>query len=124
MNVSIHDIWTKIKGSSSGRVRETAAVIGLFIIANIASYILGSSNNIGDTTSPVIIAGNVKSYEEAISRVNLSAGIVFASKDGTKFYYDNCSGGKSIKTENKIWFETEEEAKAAGYTLATNCSPR
>jgi hypothetical protein len=124
MDVSIHDIWAKIKGASSGRVGKTALIIILFVIANIASYMLGSSNNVSETTSPVIIAGNVKSYDEAISTVNLGTGIVFASKNGTKFYYDNCSGGKSIKTENRIWFEKEEEARAAGYTLATNCSPK
>lgn len=123
MNVSIHDIWTKIKGSNGGRVGETAIIIALFVVANIASYMVGSSNNIRETADPVIIAGNVKSYDEAISSVNLNTGLVFASKNGTKFYYDNCSGGKSIKAENRIWFETEDEAKSAGYTLATNCTP-
>lgn len=123
MDVSIHDILTKIKGVAGDRVGETVLIIALFVIANIASYMIGSSNNIRETVSPVIITGNVKSYDEAISSLNLSSGLVFASKNGTKFYYENCSGGKSIMTENKIWFETENEAKAAGYTLATNCTP-
>lgn len=123
MDVSIHDILTKIKGVAGDRVGETVLIIALFVIANIASYMIGSSNNIREIVSPVIITGNVKSYDEAISSLNLSSGLVFASKNGAKFYYDNCSGGKSIKTENKIWFETENEAKAAGYTLAANCTP-
>lgn len=123
MDVSIHDILTKIKGQGRGRAGETALIIGLFIVANIVSYIIGSSTSTSIETSPVIIASNVKSYDEAISSVNLNTGIVFASKNGTKFYYDNCSGGKSIKSENRIWFETVEEAQAAGYTIATNCNP-
>jgi len=44
-----------------------------------------------------------------------------ASKNGTKYHYPWCSGAQTIKEENKIWFGSKEEAKAAGYTPASNC---
>ncbi|MFA5987904.1 MAG: hypothetical protein WC797_04640 [Candidatus Paceibacterota bacterium] len=48
-------------------------------------------------------------------------GQVVASKSGTKYHAPWCSGAKSIKEENKIYFDTIEAARAARYTPAANC---
>lgn len=45
----------------------------------------------------------------------------FASKRGKKYYPFGCSAGKSIKEENRIYFSSESEAQAKGYTLSTSC---
>jgi hypothetical protein len=45
----------------------------------------------------------------------------FASSRGTKYYPLGCSAGKTIKQENRIYFDTAEEAEKAGYTLSTSC---
>lgn len=44
-----------------------------------------------------------------------------ASKSGTKYHKITCAGAKQIKDTNKLFFATEEEAKASGYTRAANC---
>ncbi len=44
-----------------------------------------------------------------------------ASKSGTKYHKVTCPGAKQIKVDNKIYFATPTEAKAAGYTPAANC---
>ena len=44
---------------------------------------------------------------------------IYASKRGTKYYYFNCKS--TIKEENKIFFESEEMAERAGYSLAKAC---
>lgn len=44
-----------------------------------------------------------------------------ASKSGSKYHLPWCPGAQSIKEENKIYFDTKEQAKAAGYTPASNC---
>lgn len=44
-----------------------------------------------------------------------------ASKSGSKYYLPDCSGVKRIKEENKVWFDTVDEAKAEGYEPAKNC---
>lgn len=49
------------------------------------------------------------------------SGTVVASKNGTKYHYPWCSGAKSIAEQNKIVFNSIEEARAAGYTPASNC---
>jgi len=53
--------------------------------------------------------------------VTANAGSYVASKSGKKYHLPWCSGAKSIKEENKIWFKTKEAAEAAGYTPAANC---
>ncbi|HEY9584796.1 MAG TPA: hypothetical protein VJI33_04460 [Candidatus Paceibacterota bacterium] len=50
-----------------------------------------------------------------------SSGQVVASKNGTKYHFPWCSGGKTISETNKIYFNSIEEARAAGYTPAANC---
>jgi hypothetical protein len=45
----------------------------------------------------------------------------FASKVGQKYYSIGCSGGKTLKPENKIYFATEAEAIAAGYEKSSTC---
>lgn len=45
----------------------------------------------------------------------------FASKRGSKYYSASCSGGKTIKPENKIYFSSEAEAEGAGYELSSTC---
>lgn len=44
-----------------------------------------------------------------------------ASKSGTKYHAMHCPGAKQIKETNKIFFQSEQEAEAAGYTRAANC---
>lgn len=49
---------------------------------------------------------------------------VVVSKKSTsmKYHFLWCPGAKQIKEENKIYFNSEEEAISAGYSLAGNCS--
>lgn len=45
----------------------------------------------------------------------------FASSRGKKYYPINCSAGKTIKQENRIYFKTSSEAEQAGYELSNSC---
>lgn len=47
---------------------------------------------------------------------------VVASKSGTKYHLLTCSGASTIKESNKIYFDSIDQAKAAGYTPAANCN--
>lgn len=50
-----------------------------------------------------------------------NSGQYVASQKGKKYHWPWCPGGKSIKEENKIWFNSREDAERAGYTPAANC---
>lgn len=49
-----------------------------------------------------------------------SGGFV-ASKNGTKYFPTSCGSAKTIKEENKVFFQSTSEAESAGYTPAKNC---
>ncbi len=49
-------------------------------------------------------------------------GVVVASKNSTKYHYPWCSGAKRINEENKIYFDTIEQARSQGYEPAGNCA--
>ena len=46
-------------------------------------------------------------------------GAFLGSKNGTKYYTPDCAGAKRIKSENRVWFTNEEEARMQGYTAAS-----
>jgi hypothetical protein len=50
---------------------------------------------------------------------NQNSSKVYASSKGSKYYLPNCKS--SIKEENKVYFDTETEAKNAGYQLSKSC---
>ncbi|KKR13929.1 MAG: DNA-specific endonuclease I (Modular protein) [Parcubacteria group bacterium GW2011_GWC1_39_29] len=47
--------------------------------------------------------------------------VVSKSSTSMKYHFTWCASANKIKEENKIWFNTEAEAIAAGYSLAANC---
>ncbi len=48
-------------------------------------------------------------------------GKLVASKNGTKYYFPWCAGAAKIAEANKIWFNSEAEAKGKGLQPAANC---
>lgn len=49
-------------------------------------------------------------------------GMYVGSRGGTTYHLPWCGGAKRIKEENKIWFQSKDEASARGYKPATNCN--
>lgn len=74
-------------------------------------------------TAPTLYnaSGSAPSYPEAAQPKTLDMRVV-GSKNGSKYHHSWCSGVKTIKPENQVWFASAQEAEAAGYTLAGNCS--
>jgi len=60
-------------------------------------------------------------YTAPKSAQNSNSGEYFASNRGSKYYPINCSAGKTIKQENRIYFSTATEAEQAGYQLSSSC---
>lgn len=81
----------------------------------IKNYELGIKNN----GTAVKMASTTSSNSLFI--IPNSSGKYVASKSGSAYHFPWCSGALRIKEENKIWFETKEEAEKAGYKPAGNC---
>ena len=48
--------------------------------------------------------------------------VVSKASDSKKYHYSWCGTWQRIKIKNQLWFNNEQEAINAGYTLAGNCS--
>ena len=48
-------------------------------------------------------------------------GMVVGSKNSDKYHLPECPGAKQISEQNKVWFDSPEEAEKAGYQPAANC---
>lgn len=116
----------------------TSLYIGLILILiTVTSFGLGRLSAIREEKSGLkvlypegmreeVFLGNTASAVEAVSGgggspVASNGEQIVASKSGTKYHLITCSGAKSIKEENKIYFKSIEEAKSAGYEPASNC---
>ena len=116
----------------SDRGKDIMIVI-IVILVGLGSFGLGrlskNSQNGGIQIEYKDQQGNIlKSTESTkltpkINTVEASVGgkAFFASNRGTKYYPLGCNAGKNIKMENRIYFNTAEEAKQAGYGISTSC---
>jgi len=95
----------------------------LMCLIGVFSYQLGQSSVetvIEQGSSAQNQAGIIfTDVPEPVEQVNPMQ--VVASSGGTKYHRLDCSGADSIKEDNKIYFNSIELAKAAGYTPAANC---
>jgi hypothetical protein len=78
-------------------------------------------NTISQTTTTTNTPTITKTSKPIVGSTSSIDKAFVASKIGHKYYPINCSAGKSIKSENKIYFTTEAEAETAGYTKSTSC---
>lgn len=74
------------------------------------------------TTAPIAIAPITPQVASAAIRsVSQTDGKILASKNGTKYYFAWCSGASRIAVKNRVFFATEAEAQARGYSKAKGC---
>ncbi len=118
-------------------------VVCLVLVATIA-FVLGRLSKIEERREPVRVYGAAENNSpptplllqergaekgnpslEQAAAVGASGQnsneIVVASKNGTKYHYPWCAGAKQISDKNKITFNSIAEARASGYTPASNC---
>jgi len=129
-------------GLESGKGRDILVVL-IVILVGFGSFELGrlskesegagikidysnlSANEPASAISAAVeansIQANLAPSKSSASTKKTSPTGFFASSRGHKYYPLGCSAGKTIKTENRIYFATSTEAEAAGYTLSSSC---
>lgn len=137
----LNDLFKKVKSWCQENSRDLF-ITGLIFLSSIASFGLGRLSVIWPQKQPIRItegSARAQSIEDrggdsavpaADSRSpskNTGAGTAsqqgkfVASKSGSAYHYPWCPSALKIKEENKVWFETREEAEAKGYRPAANC---
>lgn len=101
--------------SASQDKREPVRVINNSLLPTNSGEVKGATSPPSSllSTSPNLGEGSSASAE--------ASGKVVGSKNGTKYHYPWCAGAKQISAKNLITFNSIEEARAKGYTPASNC---
>ncbi len=120
----------KIKQFLESDKGKDILIVIIIILVGLASFELGrlsknSSSGLKieypSQESNVLESINQNSTNLAQNSIKSISGNFFASSRGTKYYSISCSAGKTIKEENRIYFNTSTEAQNAGYELSTAC---
>ncbi len=120
----------KIYSQENGlKIKDDLFVVFLIFLVGMASFGLGKISSLEKRKVPISILNTQESMYASVSESiqtdkkvdTKEKGTVVASKSGTKYYYPWCSGVARIKEENKVWFNSIDEAKARGLTPASGC---
>lgn len=145
--MSIADLKEKIKSRSKiiigkakshfdmNKMPEVVFLLVVFLFTATLAFALGRLSTYEKQKAPISITKTEEYYkwngiETGIQSVPTQAsqttvtekGGIVASKSGTKYYYTWCSGVSRINEENKVYFNTVEEARAKGLTPASGCA--
>ena len=136
-NGSINNYMEKIKQFIESDKGKDILVVIIIILVGLGSFELGRLSKNSQNQGIKVVYGNQEAnvtgaVNEVSSDTSLdpnignksqksTSGNFFASSRGSKYYSLSCSGGKTIKEENRIYFNTSEEAEKAGYELSSSC---
>ena len=113
----IQEYWLKIKSATEHTLGEWGLVAVVFLVA-LTSFGLGRLSALEDGKPPVSIEAAPALSEP---RGMYIGGLVVAARGGNSYYYPWCAGAAKILPANRVWFQSEEAARAAGYAPAKNC---
>lgn len=129
MNIS--EFLQKSKQKFKELARGDLYIVAIIILVGFAGFGLGRISLVEDSREgvkinfPEHLSANILNSQEdaggAEAPPAMGQGLLVASKNGSKYHYPWCGGAKSISEKNKIWFDSIDEARKAGYTKATNC---
>ena len=129
------DLLNKIKSFLKENQRDLFLAALVFLVS-MGSFGIGRLSAIWPEKEPIRIENlepSIQNLEDSDaaqpaqildSRLQIpdsSRGNFVASRNGSSYHLPDCPGAKQIKEENRVWFKTEAEARAAGYKPAGNC---
>ncbi|MEI6400105.1 MAG: hypothetical protein WCO58_01115 [bacterium] len=135
---SIHLLSNKIKAIKAVITKEFWVTVAVLTIISICSFIggflIGKGSQERPAEDPVLIYG-VNTYNTQKSALSVqnkpinktqmssiqSTASYFASKRGKKYYPINCLSSSKLKVENRVYFESAEQAEAKGLSSSDGC---
>lgn len=130
--MSISELLKKIKGKANEWLNHEVFTVIVVILVGTASFGLGRMSAVENAKTTFEISGlplskEAKSQDAPASTSSESAdktagqATLVGSKNGSKYYFLWCSGAERILEQNRVWFKSVAEARAAGYSPAANC---
>ena len=113
----IQEIGQKIKNVLEDVLGEWGLIIIVFLVALI-SFGLGRLSALQQSRAPISVT---QAPFEVRPRAMTPGGLILGSKSGTTYHFPWCPGAAKIAPQNQRWFQSEKEARNAGYAPAKNC---
>lgn len=114
---TIREIWRRCKGFALGG----GMVPLLIMLVGFAAFGLGRLSAQEHAAVQIIPPDEQKATVSAAAVPTSGDGQVVVSVNGSKYHFPWCPSAQRIKEANKQWFDSIEEARAAGYEPAANC---
>lgn len=114
---SIQESWLRIKNLAADAVGEWG-LIAIVLLLGLASFGLGRLSAL-EEAKPVVSVREASPEQEP--RGIYIGGFLVASRKGSAYHYPWCPGAQTMAAQNRIWFSSEKDARAAGYSPAKNC---
>lgn len=120
------DRWNKINAWIRTN-QSDLFIAALIFLVGLGSFGLGRLSAVWPRKEPLTIqeVATTTTAGEGTATVLGSTfptqGKYVASKSGKVYHYPWCPGAARIKEENKIWFQTKQEAEGRGLRPAGNC---
>ncbi|PIR38271.1 MAG: hypothetical protein COV34_01525 [Candidatus Zambryskibacteria bacterium CG10_big_fil_rev_8_21_14_0_10_42_12] len=126
---SIKEKLREIKDTEPKRL-ETALTALIIVLTGTLGFGIGKMSQMDAENSSIRIeqvpmfqntnTASVAAVSQSVETVPQQGALV-GSKNSDKYHYPWCSGAKRISDANKIFFNSVEEARSAGYSPAGNC---
>ncbi len=114
---SIKEIYKKIKYLYTNIPVEFLFSI-IIILVGFSAFGLGRLSVLTESRESISLK-----YNNNLSTVPeiIIGGAVVVSKKGSRYHYPWCAGALRINKNNRKWYDSIEDARAAGYTPSKNC---
>jgi hypothetical protein len=99
--------------------KKSLLLILIIVLTSSASFGLGRLSIIEEYRTKDNVEIIVPKLEGL--KVDESKFKYLASKSGTKYYPISCKSANRIKPENRVYFNSADEAEEEGLTLASGC---
>jgi hypothetical protein len=123
MRATIAESMRKIKLWMENNYYDVA-LIAIIVFVGIGAFGLGRlsvRSNAEKDVDLVQIIGSVERIDESMAKESQETGNYVASRNGTKYYPSGCASANRISDENKVYFDTKEEAINSGYSASSTC---
>ena len=132
--MNIHEVREEINTLVRRLDTREIFTILLILLVGFGSFGLGRLSKLQESKSPIQLENTFAENAAAVAvspsptsaakeseKPVAPGGQLVASKGGAKYHFPWCSVAQRISEANKIWFNSVEEARKAGYTPASNC---
>jgi hypothetical protein len=96
--------------------KQGSSAVALHCSDTVLSALTIPTKALSEDAAPTVLGTNTT---QAITAPATAPGAFAGSKNGTKYYTPGCAGLERIKPENRVWFQSAEDATLQGYTAGS-----